>query len=203
MMSDVGKSTCSRFKTGLYISYHGGNAVRFIRQRGFFLKDGRISGYFDTNYMTILQIEQILHGLKDQKSANFFNLEQVNFHVTLVKYVCWSMISASWVVLGKGIVQCFTRVTIHRVFVLIGEVPYLARHVSTDSMASLNSWSSACSATSYQSNHNENSKKKRAKDGKKKNWVSTHTLILQVSGCDKNKTRYVLGIGSQHNVFST
>ena len=33
MMSVVGKSTCSGFKTGLYISYYGGNAVRYIKQR--------------------------------------------------------------------------------------------------------------------------------------------------------------------------
>ena len=78
-MSVVGKSTCSWFKTGLYISYHGGNAVRYIKQRGYFLKDARISGYFDTKYMTILRIEQILHNFKDQKIANFINLEQVNF----------------------------------------------------------------------------------------------------------------------------
>ncbi len=31
-MSVVGKSTCSGVKTGLYISYHGGNAVRYIKQ---------------------------------------------------------------------------------------------------------------------------------------------------------------------------
>ena len=80
-MSVVGKSTCSRFKTGLYISYHGENAVRDIKQRGYFLKDSRISGYFDTKYVTVLQIEQILHSFKDQKKIN---LEQVNFCVTLV-----------------------------------------------------------------------------------------------------------------------
>ncbi len=77
MMSVVGKLTCSGFKTGLYISYHGGNAVRHIKQRGYFMKDGRISGYFYTKYMTILQIEQILH-----------NFEQVNFRVTLVISRC-------------------------------------------------------------------------------------------------------------------
>ncbi len=54
MMSVVGKYTFSGFKTGLYISYHGGNAVRDIKQRGYFMKDGRISDYFNTKYMTIL-----------------------------------------------------------------------------------------------------------------------------------------------------
>ena len=77
LMSVVGKSTCSGFKKGLYTFCHGGNAVRYIKQRGF-LKDARISGYFDTKYMTVLQTEQILHDSKKN------NLEQVNFHVTLV-----------------------------------------------------------------------------------------------------------------------
>ncbi len=84
MMSVVGKSTCSGSKTGLYMSYHSGNAVRYINQRGYFIKDAGISGYFDTKYMTFLRIEQILHNLEDQKFANFFNLEQVNFRMTLV-----------------------------------------------------------------------------------------------------------------------
>ncbi len=53
-MSVVGKSTCSGFKTGLYISYNGGNVVRYIKQWGCFLKDGGISGYFDIKYMTVL-----------------------------------------------------------------------------------------------------------------------------------------------------
>ena len=83
-MSVVGKSTCSGFKTGLYISYHSENAVRYIRQRRYFPKDDRISGHFDTKYMTVLQVEQILHNFEDQKMANFSDLEQVNFLVTLV-----------------------------------------------------------------------------------------------------------------------
>ncbi len=36
------------------------------------MKDGRKSGYFDTKYMTVLQIEQILHNFEEQKLANFF-----------------------------------------------------------------------------------------------------------------------------------
>ncbi len=87
MMSVVGKSTCSGLKTGLYISYHGGNAVRCIKQRGYFVKDGRISGYFDTKYMTLLRKQQILCNFEDQKIANFLNLEQVNFRMTLVYYI--------------------------------------------------------------------------------------------------------------------
>ncbi len=51
MISVVGNSTCSGFKTGLYLSYHGKNAVRYIKQRGYFMKDhGQISDYFDTKY---------------------------------------------------------------------------------------------------------------------------------------------------------
>ena len=34
--------------------------------------------------MTVLQIEQILHNFEDPKIPNFFNLEQVNFRMTLV-----------------------------------------------------------------------------------------------------------------------
>ena len=40
--------------------------------------------YFDTKYMTVFRIEHILHYFEDQKIANFFNLEQVNFRMTLV-----------------------------------------------------------------------------------------------------------------------
>ncbi len=56
MMSVVGKSTYLGFRTGLYISYHGGNGVRYVKERSYFQKDGRISGYFDTKYITVLQI---------------------------------------------------------------------------------------------------------------------------------------------------
>ncbi len=84
MMSVVGKSTCSGFKTGFYISYHGGNVVRYIEERSYFPKYGRISGCFDAKYMTVVQIEQILHNFEDQKIVDFFNNEQVNFRVTLV-----------------------------------------------------------------------------------------------------------------------
>ncbi len=69
MMSVVGKSTCSGSKTGLYIFYHGGNAVRYIKERSYFLKDGRISGYFDTKFLKVLQIEQILHGSRRLNTA--------------------------------------------------------------------------------------------------------------------------------------
>ncbi len=61
VMSVVGKSTCSGFKIGLYISYHGGKAGRYIKQRGYFLKDGRIPGSFYTKFMTVFRIEQIRH----------------------------------------------------------------------------------------------------------------------------------------------
>ncbi len=39
---------------------------------------------FDTKCMTLLRIEQILHNFEDQKFAHVFNLEQVNFRMTLV-----------------------------------------------------------------------------------------------------------------------
>ena len=72
MMSVVGKWTCSGFKTGLYITYYGGNAVGYIKARSYFLKDARISGYFDAKYKTVLQIEPILHYFENQKIGNFF-----------------------------------------------------------------------------------------------------------------------------------
>ena len=50
------------------------------------MKDGRKSDYFDTKYMAVLQIEQILHNFEDQNFANFYNLEQVNFRRTLVNF---------------------------------------------------------------------------------------------------------------------
>ncbi len=57
----------------------------YIKQRGHFLKDARISGYFDTKYMTVIRTGQISHNFEDQKFVNFLNLEQVNYRVTLVK----------------------------------------------------------------------------------------------------------------------
>ncbi len=73
MMSVVRKSTCSGFKTELHISCHGANAVRYTKERGYFMEDGRTSGYFDTKYRTSLRIEQILFNCEDQKFAYFFN----------------------------------------------------------------------------------------------------------------------------------
>ncbi len=86
-----GKIDLFRVKTGLHMSYNGVNAVRYIKQRGYFMKDGRIYGYFDTKYMTISQTEQNVHNIEDQKIANFLtlNTEQVNFRVTLVIYTGW------------------------------------------------------------------------------------------------------------------
>ncbi len=72
MMSVVGKLAYSWSKTGLDISYHGGNAVRYIKQRSYFLKDDRIPGYLGTKYMAVLQKETFLHNFEDQKIANFF-----------------------------------------------------------------------------------------------------------------------------------
>ena len=53
-MIAVGKSTCSGFKTGLYIILSWWKCARYIKQRGYFMKNGRIPGYFDTKYMTVL-----------------------------------------------------------------------------------------------------------------------------------------------------
>ena len=53
------------------------------------MEDGRIPGYFDTKYVTVLRIERILHNFDDWKIGNFLALEQVNFRVTLV--ICGSV----------------------------------------------------------------------------------------------------------------
>ncbi len=87
MKSVVGKLTCSGFKTGLYISYHGGNAVRYIKQSGYLMKYGRISGYFDTKYMTVL--------LERTKSTQFLrDTRQISFgFYDLSLYMCqWDKI---------------------------------------------------------------------------------------------------------------
>ena len=47
------------------MSYHGGNVVSYIKKGGYFLKDAGIPGYFDTKYMTVLRIVQILHNFED------------------------------------------------------------------------------------------------------------------------------------------
>ena len=50
----------------------------------YFLIGCRISGYFDTKFTTIVQIELILQQSEDQKIDNILNLEQVYFLVTRV-----------------------------------------------------------------------------------------------------------------------
>ncbi len=41
------------------------------------MKDAKISSYFDTKYMAVLQIEQILHSFEDNKSANFSTMDML------------------------------------------------------------------------------------------------------------------------------
>ena len=52
----------------------------------YFLNSCQISGYFDTKFTTIVQIEPILGKSKDPKIDNILNLERVYFLVTRVKY---------------------------------------------------------------------------------------------------------------------
>ncbi len=59
------------------------------------MKDARISSYFDTKYMTVLRIEQILHNFESQKFTNFFNLKQVNFRMTLIILVSGATLIAT------------------------------------------------------------------------------------------------------------
>ena len=60
------------------------------------MNDARISGYFHTKYITILRIEQILDNFEDQNFANFFNLKQVNYRVTLVILVNLELRDFDW-----------------------------------------------------------------------------------------------------------
>ena len=63
---------------------HGESTLQPINKRMYFLIACRISGYFDTKFTTILQIEPILQQSEDQKIDNIWNLEQVYFLVTRV-----------------------------------------------------------------------------------------------------------------------
>ncbi len=133
MMSVVGKSTCSGFKTGMYISYHGENAVMYIKKRDYFMKDGRISGYSDTKYMRVLRTEPILHYFEDQKSANFFNLEQVNFRVTLV--MCALLLFCPW------LCQVYQNQIDHSKYTCIPQPPLKRPHSHYNSFYLLNLYS--------------------------------------------------------------
>ena len=83
LMSVVRKSTCSGFKTGFYIYCHGGNAFGYIKQKSYFLKDGRISGYFDAKHMTVFRIEPILHNFEDQKNRSIFAWHSSLIHLMI------------------------------------------------------------------------------------------------------------------------
>ncbi len=43
------------------------------------MKQGRIPDYFDTKYVTVLHIEQIVHNFEDQKITNFLTLNRSIF----------------------------------------------------------------------------------------------------------------------------
>ncbi len=81
-MSVVGKIDLFSVQNRI-ISNNDGKGIRYIKQRSYSLEYGRIPDYFDTKYMKILPIEQFLHSFEDKK-CHFFNLEQVDFCVTLV-----------------------------------------------------------------------------------------------------------------------
>ncbi len=68
------------------MSYHSESALKSINRRSYFPNACRISGYFDTNFIIIAQIEPILQKSKDTKIDNILNLEQVYFLVTRVIY---------------------------------------------------------------------------------------------------------------------
>ncbi len=66
------------------MSYHDKGTIQSIKKRKHLLNGCRISGYFDTKFTTIAQIELILQKSKDPKIDNILNLEQVYFLVTRV-----------------------------------------------------------------------------------------------------------------------
>ncbi len=66
------------------MNYHGKNTLHPIDKRMYFLNSCLISGYFDTSFTTIVQIEPKFHRFKDPKIDNILNLEQVYFLVTRV-----------------------------------------------------------------------------------------------------------------------
>ena len=63
---------------------HGENALQYINKSMYFTNSCRISGYFDTKFTTIAQIEQILQESKDPKIDNILNIERVYFLVTRI-----------------------------------------------------------------------------------------------------------------------
>ena len=65
---------------------HDKSTLQAINNRVHFLNSWRISGYFDTKFTTIAQIEQILQESKDPNIDKILNLERVYFLVTRVIY---------------------------------------------------------------------------------------------------------------------
>ena len=63
---------------------HGECTLQAINKRVHFLNSCRISGYFDTKFTTIAQIEQILQESEDLKIDNILSLERVYFIMYLV-----------------------------------------------------------------------------------------------------------------------
>ena len=47
-------------------NFFGSKLIKKLLQNTCFMKDGWISGNFDTKYMTVIPIEQILHSFEDQ-----------------------------------------------------------------------------------------------------------------------------------------
>ena len=72
---------------------HGECTLQAINKRVYFLNSCRISGYFETKFTTIAQIEHILQESEDLKMDNILNLERVYFLVTRVISVTDSQMS--------------------------------------------------------------------------------------------------------------
>ncbi len=95
-MSVVGISTCSGFKTGLYISYHMMGMLSGISNRGVFSWNILEFLVILISNIWLLRIEQILHNFEDQKFAKVFNLRQVNIPVTLIIYDNYLDLDGIW-----------------------------------------------------------------------------------------------------------
>ena len=68
------------------MSYNSESALKSINRRSYFPHACRISGYFDTKFIIIAQIEPILQKSKDTKIDNILNLERVERVYILVTF---------------------------------------------------------------------------------------------------------------------
>ncbi len=78
------------------------NHVKFTEQGNYFLESDRISDYFGTKYTIAVHKELALWNFEDEKIGDFFNLEQVHFRMTLIKWP-WKFKSSDWEIIRKPV----------------------------------------------------------------------------------------------------